>query len=97
MNNIALLLMPAGLTTVFGLATLSVRYTVVYRRNNLASGVALLLFVSSVNLCGWLGFAAFTIGTLLGASKWAACISRANDGLTRAHSTRPASMLHRSA
>jgi hypothetical protein len=79
MNNMASLLMPPGLAVLFGLAMLSVRFALVYRRNNLASGLALLLFVTGFYLWGWLGFASFTLGTLLYGWQWVASIERANE------------------
>jgi hypothetical protein len=55
-----------------------VQFTVVYRRNNLAAGLALALFGVALYLLGWWGFIAFIAGTLTGAWQWVASISRAN-------------------
>jgi hypothetical protein len=84
MGDAALMLTPAGLVVLFVWARLSVRFTIVYRRNNPAAGVAFVLFAVCVYLWGWLGFVAFTIGTLTGAWHWIVSIRRANEHLTRA-------------
>jgi Mn2+/Fe2+ NRAMP family transporter len=73
----------AGLAVLFVVARLTVRFTVVYRRNNLAAGLAFALFAVSAYLWGWLGFAVFTVGTLAGAWHWVASIRRANEHMAR--------------
>jgi hypothetical protein len=97
MRDMTSLLMPMGLAALFGLAMLSVRFAVVYRRNNLASGFALFLFITGLYLWGWLGFAAFTIGTLLCGWQWVASISSANERQQHARLATPGPMLRRSA
>jgi len=54
-----------------------------YRRNNLAAGLALVLFVCAVCVWGWLGLAAFTAGSLIGAWQRVRHINRANDCVLR--------------
>ena len=73
----------AAMAVVFLLAQFVVGFTLVYRRNNLAAGASLALFAGSLYLWGWLGFAGFTIGTLVGAWRWVASIRRANAELER--------------
>jgi hypothetical protein len=97
MHDMTSLLMPTGLAALFGLAMLSVRFALVYRRNNLASGFALCLFITGLYLWGWLGFAAFTMGTLFCGWQWVASISRANERQNHARLATPGSMLRRSA
>ena len=81
MNNasVALLSSASFAVLVFVLAHSTVLFTVVYRRNNLAAGLALVLFAAAVFLSGWWGVIAFLAGTLAGGWQWAASISRAND------------------
>jgi hypothetical protein len=77
-----------GLAALLLLARYIVPFAVVYRRNNLAPVVALLLFASGLHIWDWLGVVAFTLGTLLGALQWTTAISRANESLMRHRSRR---------
>ena len=79
MENAIVALTLAGLAMVFLLARTTVHFTVVYRRNNLAAGLAFVLFGVAVYLLGWWGFIAFIAGTLTGAWQWVASIKRANE------------------
>ena len=83
MDNAIVAITPAGLAMVFLFARMTVHSTVVYRRNNLAAGLAFMLFGVAVYLMGWWGFIAFIAGTLTGAWQWAASIDRANEYVTR--------------
>ena len=67
-----------GSILVFLLSHMTVRFTLVYRRNNLAAGLAVVLFGASILFLGWWGFMAFASGTLIGAWRWVASIERAN-------------------
>jgi uncharacterized membrane protein YoaT (DUF817 family) len=84
MDDAILALTPAAsVVVVFLLARMIVHFTVVYRRNNLAAGLAFVLFGLAVYLLGWWGFIAFSAGTLIGAWQWAASIDRANEHVAR--------------
>jgi hypothetical protein len=93
-DDAILVIVPAGLAMVFLFARMTVHSTVVYRRNNLAAGLAFILFSGAVYLMGWWGFFAFTAGTLMGAWQWAASIHRANEYVARKQ--RPAFQSRRS-
>ena len=86
MDSLTSSLSAVGLLVLFVLARHTVRFTLVYRRNNLAAGLTLVLFGTGVYLWGWLGFAAFTMGTLFGAWQWVASIAQANEGVTKRRS-----------
>ena len=95
----ALALSPvAGAAVVFVLAFGTVRFAIVYHRNNLASGLAAVVFGTALYFFGWWALIAFTAGALSAAWQWAASIARANERmvarrrtvLTRSRGTRVA-------
>lgn len=79
----------ASCAMVFLLARSTARFTVVYRRNNLAAVLALVLFAIAVLTFGWWGVVAFVAGTLIGAWEWAASIRRANENFARSRAAVP--------
>ena len=78
----------AALLVLFFLAALTARFTLEYRRNNLAAAFAFLLFGGGIYVYGWLGFAVFIAGTLVSAWQRVQAISGANEHIAQRFATR---------
>jgi TctA family transporter len=77
----ATMLTAAGLLVLFVLSRFMARYTVIYRRNNLAVAVGVLVSVLAFYLVGWWGLLAYAAGAMVGAWQWVAHVRRANERL----------------
>jgi uncharacterized membrane protein YciS (DUF1049 family) len=72
-----------AVVVLFILAWISVRHTIVYKRNNEGVFFAILLATSAFGLLGYLGLLAFGAGVATGACLWIKGIRDANDSLLR--------------
>jgi TctA family transporter len=82
--SVAAILTPTGLLMFFLLSKFMAHYTVVYRRNNLAVAVGVIVSALAFFMLGWLGLLAYVAGTMVGAWQWVAKIRRANEQVSAA-------------
>jgi hypothetical protein len=78
------ILTSTAVLALFLVSKFMAHYTVVYRRNNLAVAVGVVVSTLSFILLGWFGLLAYVAGAAVGAWQWVARIRRANE------QTRPA-------